>query len=430
MPSLRSTRVVVGGDVRPATVRYEDGVVVDVGEGVADLDYGDLVILPGLVDSHVHINEPGRAEWEGFETATRAAAAGGTTTVVDMPLNSIPPTVNLNALQVKQEAARGKLSVDTAFWGGLIPGSASSMSELIDAGVCGFKAFLVESGVEEFPPLDPDQLAEGMRLLAPTGVPLLLHAEDPAALVPLTLASRLYPDYLASRPAAGEAAAVARVSQMASATGANLHILHISSAAAVEALGAGVTAETCPHYLTFCSDDIAEGSTEFKCAPPIREPEEREALWEALLSGAVSMVVSDHSPAPADIKATESGDFAAAWGGIGSLQLRLPVMWTGASARGVDIVRLADWLASEPARLARLDHRKGSIAVDLDADFTVFDPDARCIVRGADLEHRHPLTPYEGMTLRGSVVATVLRGKTVYENNRVTPGRGTMLEAR
>lgn len=428
MPSLRSRRVVIDHEVRPATIRHEDGVISEIGEGPADDDFGDLVVMPGLVDSHVHVNEPGRTEWEGFATASAAAAAGGTTTMIDMPLNSIPPTVDLPALRVKQESARGKLSVDTAFWGGLIPGSSPAVPELVKAGVCGFKAFMVNSGVDEFPPLDPSELEEAMRLLATTRVPLLLHAEDPETLVTMEESSRSYTSYLSSRPTESEAGAVARASELATATGTATHILHVSSGSAVDALGPGVTAETCPHYLTFCAEEIPDGATAFKCAPPIRGADHRDALWAALERGDVSMVVSDHSPAPAEIKEVESGDFLTAWGGIGSLQLRLPAVWTGAVARGIGVTEVARWLSTDPARLAGLDHYKGALVVGKDADFVVFDPDQPLVVRGVELEHRHPITPYEGMTLRGSVVTTVLRGETVFGDGRVVPGLGAMLE--
>jgi allantoinase len=392
MQSLRSNRVLVAGEVRPATVTWEDGVVIDIGAGLAERDFGDLVVLPGLVDSHVHVNEPGRTEWEGFETATRAARAGGTTTIVDMPLNSVPPTTTVAGLEAKQRAARGKLSADVAFWGGIIPGSVAATADLVERGVCGFKVFLTGSGVPEFPPMAVDDL-EGLRL----DVPLLVHAE---AEDHLGEPGPTYPEYLSSRPPRAEAAAIERVARLESA----VHILHVSSGDGVEAIAsAGVTGETCPHYLMFTDQDVT--GVEFKCAPPIRETVHREALWDGLESGALSMVVSDHSPSPPGMK---TGDFATAWGGISGLQLRLPLTWTGAVSRGFDWVELGQWLALAPARLAGLDDRKGSIEVGKDADFAVFDPDGETVVRGRDLFHRHSLTPYEGMRLRGRVVDTIL----------------------
>lgn len=393
MRSLRSKRVVVGSELRPATVTWEDGVVVDLGDGLADDDMGDLVVLPGLVDSHVHVNEPGRTDWEGFATATRSALAGGTTTIVDMPLNSDPPTTTASALDAKREAARGQLEVDVGFWGGIVPGSAPDVPDLIDAGVCGLKVFLTDSGVPEYPPVGVSQLT-GLSL----ELPLLVHAEDDEH---LTSAGSDYAGYLASRPPVAEAAAIAAVAGV----DAPVHILHVSSADGVDAIAAhpGLSGETCPHYLTFTDQDVT--GVEFKCAPPIRERMHREALWEGLQSGVIEMVVSDHSPAPPHLK---HGDFANAWGGISSLQLRLPITWTGAAEREIGLETLAGWLALAPARLAGLDDRKGSIEVGKDADFVVFDPDGETLVRGADLHHRHPLTPYEGRRFRGRVIETML----------------------
>jgi allantoinase len=393
MTSIRSTRVVLEDEIRPATIREDDGVIVEVTDGLADRDFGDLVILPGLVDSHVHVNEPGRTEWEGFASATRAAWAGGTTTIVDMPLNSIPPTTSVAALEEKQHVAEGQISVDVAFWGGMVPGSADRVHDLIAAGVCGFKVFLTDSGVPEYPPVDVSTLA-GLTL----DLPLLVHAESDEHLS--EPGDGTYPEYLASRPPAAESTAIASVSRL----DCPVHILHVSSAEGVDVIASspGVTGETCPHYLTFTDEDVT--GPEFKCAPPIRERVHREALWDGLKSGALAMVVSDHSPAPPELK---RGDFASAWGGISSLQLRLPVTWTGAAERNVGLGQLAEWLANAPARLAGLDDRKGSIAVGKDADFVVFDPDGEIMVRGTRLHHRHPLTPYEGMLLRGRVVDTV-----------------------
>ena len=431
MPSVRSNRVVLPEGVRPASLQFENGVLVGIGDSASSVDYGDLVVMPGLVDSHVHVNEPGRTEWEGFETATRAAAAGGTTTLVDMPLNSIPPTVTVEALDVKRRAATGKLAVDTAFWGGLIPGSESQLTALVGEGVCGFKSFMVDSGVPEFPPMEIDKLTETATLLSELGVPLLVHAEDPASLRSVEGDPRSYESYLLSRPESGELSAVMKAAAIAGTTGADIHVLHVSSAEAAEAIGKGpanLTGETCPHYLVFCAEDVPEGATEFKCAPPIRSASHRDALWAALMEGSLSMIVSDHSPAPATVKETESGDFGRAWGGVGSLQLRLQAVWTEAEKRGVGWGSLARWLAMEPATLAGLDNRKGSLEVGKDADFVVFDPDASFTVHGPDLEHRHAVTPYEGMKLKGAVVSAVLRGQTVFEDGRFVGGHGRMLK--
>lgn len=380
------------GGPRPATVHWDDGRIVAVDQATPDDDYGDLVVLPGLVDSHVHVNEPGRTEWEGFASATRAARAGGTVTIVDMPLNSIPPTTTVFGLEEKRRAAEGKLDCDVAFWGGMVPGSLGEIAGLIDAGVCGFKVFMTDSGVPEFPPVDLGELDD---LALP--VPLLVHAESDTH---LGRSGPTYPEYLASRPPSAETAAIDQLDRLATP----VHVLHVSSADAVEAIAShrGMTAETCPHYLTFSDEDVT--GTEFKCAPPIRGRAHREALWEGLRAGILSMVVSDHSPSPPSAK---RGDFATAWGGISSVQLRLVVTWTGAAQRGFELESVVDWLALAPARLAGLDDRKGSIEVGKDADLVVFDPDGETLVRGDQLLHRHPLTPYEGMVFRGRVVDTL-----------------------
>ncbi|HJS72616.1 MAG TPA: allantoinase AllB [Acidimicrobiia bacterium] len=392
MPSLRSRLVVTGEGLRPVTVRWEDGYIVDLGDGPAEHDFGDLAVLPGLVDTHVHVNEPGRTEWEGFATATRAALAGGTTTIVDMPLNSIPPTTSLDALQAKRRSADGKIVVDIAFWGGIVPGSLDAVPDLVDAGVCGFKVFLTDSGVPEFPPVAIDVLSE-----LTLDVPLLVHAEADDV---LGIPGPTYPEYLASRPAIAEAEAIRRLG----AVDAPVHILHVSSADAVEAIsaGQGISGETCPHYLTFTDEDVT--STLFKCAPPIREAQHREALWEGLRSRVLTMVVSDHSPSPSDLKA---GDFANAWGGIASLELRLPATWTGARKRGFGLEDLARWLSLAPATLAGLDGSKGSIEVGKDADFVIFDVEGETVVDPSRLLQRHPSTPYQGMRLEGRVVDTI-----------------------
>lgn len=408
---------------RPATLRFEEGRIVEVGEGIADYDFGDLVVLPGLVDVHVHVNEPGRTEWEGFATATAAAVAGGTTTIVDMPLNSIPPTVEVEALTAKREAADHQVAADVAFWGGIIPGSEEGIGALIEAGVCGFKVFTVDSGVDEFPPLSPEALSGAVSRLEGAGVPLLVHAEDPSRLRDPQGDPRRYATYLATRPGSAEAAAIDTVAALG--TGTQVHILHVAGAEALDALGragGSLTAETCPHYLTFDADSIPDGATAFKCAPPIRSREDREALWEALGDGTLGMVVSDHSPAPPQLKALDTGDFLTAWGGIASLELRLVATWEGARIRGYGLEDVARWLASAPAALAGLDARKGRIAEGKDADFVVFDPDDVSEVDARGLRQRHALTPYDGMRLAGAVVATFLRGVQV-QGDGASPGR-------
>ncbi|GFJ92807.1 allantoinase [Phytohabitans rumicis] len=373
-------------------------------------DLGDTALLPGLVDTHVHVNEPGRTEWEGFSSATRAAAAGGVTTIVDMPLNSLPPTVSVAALAQKRAAATGQCHVDVGFWGGAIPGNAADLPALYDAGVFGFKAFLVDSGVPEFPPLDPSGLRTA---IGAVDALFVVHAEDPDEIVPAA-ASRRYADFVDSRPAKAETGAVAAVVEAAKETGARLHVLHVSAAPALAAtMGvANVTVETCPHYLTLTAEEVPDGATEFKCCPPIRGADNREALWQGLATGAIDCVVSDHSPCTPELKRGDTGDFAAAWGGIASLQIGLPVVWTQATARGFTLTDVVRWMAQRPAEIVGLT-RKGRIAAGYDADLVAFDPDAAFVVDAGRLRHRHPVTPYHGRALLGKVQRTWLRGTVV-----------------
>jgi len=431
---LRSRRVVTGGVMKPAAIHVAAGVIVAVTEpsqvppGAPLVDAGDAVVSPGIVDSHVHINEPGRTEWEGFATATRAAAAGGVTTLVDMPLNSIPPTTTLAGLEAKLAAARGQCWVDVGFWGGAVPGNAGELRGLLDAGVLGFKCFMVDSGVPEFGFVGEADLRAAMGAIAEAGAPLLVHAELPGPLAAahaatLGLDPRRYATYVRSRPPEAEELAIALLVELCRETGAPVHVVHLSAASALERLrralaeGLPFSAETTPHYLHFAAEDIPDGATPFKCAPPIRERENREQLWGALAEGLVTSVVSDHSPCTPALKQLEAGDFAAAWGGIASLQLGLPVVWTDAAARGRSPVDLAEWMSAGPARLARLDH-KGSIAVGKDADLVIWDPDATVTVAPGMIEHRHTITPYAGEVLRGVVRATYLRGAAVYDHGR------------
>jgi allantoinase len=431
---LRSRRVVTPEGVREAAVRVSDGRIVEVADrsvpvrSATVVDVGDRILMPGVIDTHVHVNEPGRTEWEGFATATRAAAAGGISTLVDMPLNCVPPTTSLEALHVKAEAVAGRCRVNVGFWGGLVPGNTIELEKLHDAGVCGFKCFLVDSGVPEFAPVAESDLATAMNRFAAlsTAPPLLVHAEDPRRLRSFGGGrAAAYSAYLETRPSEAETEAVATMIRLSRETGVRVHILHLSSSAAAEAVeaakreGLAVSAETCPHYLTFASEEIPDGATEFKCAPPIRDRANRERLWEALARGAIDLVVSDHSPSPPGLKGRDSGDFQKAWGGISSLELSLSATWSGASARGFSIADLARWMCRGPAELAGLARWKGSIAPGFDADLVVFDPDAAWTVDPAKLRHRHPLTPYAGRVLKGKVEATYLRGHKVYEKGRV-----------
>jgi allantoinase len=426
---IRARRAVLSDGTRPATVRVRDGTITEVGPydaaGGAEAGPGetvladDEVLLPGLVDTHVHVNEPGRTDWEGFASATRAAAAGGITTIVDMPLNSIPPTTDALALRAKREAAAGQVHVDVGFWGGAIPGSVGRMPELHAAGTFGFKVFLVDSGVPEFPALDEAGLEGVMRRAAALGSLVIVHAEDAAA---IGAAPRPrgpgYRSFLRSRPAAAEVIAIARVVELARRTGARVHVLHLSAADAIGLLagarrgGAAVTAETCPHYLALAAEDVPDGATQFKCCPPIRERANRERLWQALGQGIIDCVVSDHSPCPPALKRMDEGDFAAAWGGIASVQVALPAVWTQARARGHGLDDVARWMAAGPAGLAGL-ARKGAIAPGRDADLVAFAPEDTFTVEAGRLYHRHPVTPYAGQRLRGVVRRTWLRGEPV-----------------
>ena len=414
---IRSLQVLLPDGVRPATIVVEGGTIEAIEDyGLADHDYGDLVILPGLVDSHVHVNEPGRTEWEGFATATRAALTGGITTIVDMPLNSLPPTTTVAALEEKQRHAKGVVNVE--LWGGVIPGNTHELRPMLRAGARGFKCFLVHSGVDEFPNVDERQLYEAARELAGTNAPLLVHAElgehlhephgDPAE----------YATYLHSRPQRAEDRAIELVLRVCRDTGARMHVVHLSSASALAILerakGLPLTAETTPHYLHFAAETVPRGRTEFKCAPPIRERDNREQLWRGLAGGLIDLVVSDHSPCTPELK---KGDFANAWGGIASLQFVLSIVWTNAKRRGFSLVDVARWCCAGPARLANLP-AKGAIAIGNDADFTVFDPDATFTVTPDLIRHRHKVTPYLGEVLQGVVRETWVGGVAGFSLSR------------
>lgn len=431
--AIRSRRVVTPIGIGAAAVVIRAGRIVAVAPaGALDPaipveDYGDLVILPGLVDTHVHINDPGRADWEGFATASAAAAAGGITTLVDMPLNSSPVTTTAAALLAKRDAARGRLRVDCGFFGGLVPGNTDQIDSLADAGVLGFKAFLSHSGIDEFPNVGEVDLRLAMPILAARGLPLLAHAEivPPGAPGMDPAHPHSYAAWLASRPESYEVAAIRLLIDLCRLTGCRVHIVHLAAAsalpliAAARAEGLPLTVEVCPHYLTFAAEEIPDGDPRFKCAPPIRSAANREALWDGLRSGLIDTIGTDHSPAPPELKHLDSGDLAGAWGGIASLQLSLPAVWTEARRRGGTIEDLARWMAAGPAALVGLSGRKGTISPGADADFTVFDPDASFTVDPAALHHRHPATPYEGRTLLGRVAATYLRGHRVAADGRV-----------
>ncbi|MFH8791698.1 allantoinase AllB [Streptomyces sp. NPDC017941] len=437
---LRSTRVITPEGTRAASVAVSGGTIVAVRDHGAAVpaharieDFGDDVLLPGLVDTHVHVNDPGRTEWEGFWTATRAAAAGGITTLVDMPLNSLPPTTSVAALRTKQDVAAAKAHIDVGFWGGALPDNAKGLRPLHDAGVFGFKCFLSPSGVEEFPELTQEQLAVAMGEIAGFGGLLIVHAEDPHELAAASAAGKggpRYADFLDTRPRVSEDTAIEGLIALAKRVGARVHVLHLSSSnalpliAAAKREGVAITVETCPHYLTLTAEEVPDGASEFKCCPPIREAANQDLLWQALADGTIDCVVTDHSPSTADLK---TADFATAWGGISGLQLSLPAVWSAARARGYGLEDVVRWMSTHTARLVGLE-QKGAIEAGRDADFAVLAPDETFTVDPARLQHRNRVTAYAGKTLSGVVKSTWLRGQRIVSDGEFTEPAGRLLE--
>jgi allantoinase len=422
--------VVLADGIRPAALLVREGLIEaicapdEVPSDVEIVDVGEATIMAGIIDPHVHINEPGRTHWEGFETATRAAAKGGLTTLVDMPLNSSPVTTNVAALEAKLEAARGKLSVDCGFYGGLVPGNATEMASLIEAGAIGIKAFLCHSGIDDFPNATEADLREALPVLARYNVPLLVHAElvgpvDADREAQASGSSRSHHRWMESRPADFELDAIRLLIDLCREYRAPIHIVHLATAEALPMLadaraeGLPLTVETAPHYLFFCDEEIPDGATQYKCAPPIRDRENREGLWQGLRDGIIDMVATDHSPAPPELKGVTTGDFDAAWGGISSLQVSLPVVWTEARRRGFGLEHVTKWMSAEPARFLRLEGTTGALVPGKEANFVVFDDQASFVVEAARLEHLHKITPYDGLRLDGQVKATYLRGERV-----------------
>lgn len=423
---IRGQRVLTTAGTAPCEVGVRGGKVAAVGplgvglSGATVIELADdETLLPGLVDTHVHVNEPGRTEWEGFASATRAAAAGGVTTIIDMPLNSIPPTTTADGLNRKREVAEGQAFVDVGFWGGAVPGNKADLRPLHDAGVFGFKCFLLPSGVDEFPHLDAEELEEDLTELKSFDSLMIVHAEDPQAIEHAPhQGGGQYAAFLASRPRGAENKAIAEVIERARWTGARAHIVHLSSSDALPMIasakrdGVRLTVETCPHYLTLMAEEIPDGATAYKCCPPIREAANRELLWKGLQDGTIDCIVSDHSPSTLDLKDLENGDFAVAWGGVSSLQLGLSLVWTEARHRGIPLEQVVSWMARRPAELARL-ASKGQLAVGYDADFSIFAPEDSFVVDAAKLRHKNPITPYDGKTLSGVVRRTFLRGREI-----------------
>lgn len=445
MIRIQSKRVVTPQGERAASIHVEDGIISAIHEynckceASEHYDFDDRAIMPGLVDTHVHINEPGRTEWEGFLTATRAAAAGGVTTLIDMPLNSIPATTTVDALQAKREAANGQCHVDVGFWGGLVPDNLQQLSLLHDAGVFGFKCFMINSGVPEFDWVQADDLRRAAPVLRELDAVLLAHAEWPFVIED-ALANilpgadpRSYHDYVRTRPPEAEIRAVEFLVELVREFRCRVHVVHLAAAEALDIIeaarqeGLPLTVETCPHYLMLAAEDIPDGATAYKCAPPIRDYGQSEQLWDGLRRGAIDMIVTDHSPSPPELKLLDVGDFMLAWGGIASLQLGLQAVWSGAGMRGLNLSDVARWMSAAPAQLAGL-AQKGAIEIGRDADLVVLDADVVKMVNASELQHRHKVTPYDGMILRGEVDAAFLRGQKIYEHGEFSAPCGQLLQ--
>jgi allantoinase len=433
--ALYAEQTLVDGRLMAATLRVQAGKIVAIEPGRSDDadDLGSGVLMAGLVDTHVHINEPGRTDWEGFATATRAAAAGGITTVVDMPLNCIPVTTTPEALATKLEVCAPLLHVDCGFWGGVIPANAADLGGLASSGVLGAKCFLVHSGIDDFPQVTADHLRDAMPVLRDAGLRLLVHAELDLGEDPSDLPPQAYARFLASRPARWEDAAIALMIDLCRTTNCPVHIVHLSSAGSLEQLAAAkaeglpITAETCPHYLCLNAEAVPDGATAFKCCPPIRDRANQELLWKGLADGTIDFVTSDHSPCTPHLKLPDEGDFMGAWGGIASLQLGLRTIWTAARSRGFGLEDLSYWLSERPAQIAGINERKGKLAIGYDADLVLWSPDAIEPLTAEHLHHRHKISPYLGQELFGKVQRTWLRGQCIYDNGSFAPASGKAL---
>ena len=442
--AIQSSRVITNSGIRKANVLLYDGKIAGIEEQLPQgsfpvIDVGNKVVMAGIVDPHVHINEPGRTEWEGFDTATRAAIAGGVTTLVEMPLNASPVTTTVSAYKLKIKAAEKNLHTNCGFWGGIIPGNEKEIEPLAAAGVLGFKAFLTDSGIDEFPPVSEADLHKAMPLIARHGLPLLIHCELSGRLSPALSSDatrlRSYQHYLQSRPGKWEDDAIALAIRLCEKYNCRTHIVHLSSASSIPQIIEAkknklpLTVETCQHYLYFNDNDIADGQTQFKCAPPIRNRENKKQLWQALKNGVIDFVATDHSPAPPEMKELSSGNFMKAWGGIASLQFSLPALWTPAMKQGCAIEDLARWLSEHPAKLAGVEDRKGMIKRGYDADLVIWDPDDRFVVKENMILHKHPLTPYLQEELTGVISQTWLNGQQVYDEGKfLNLNRGKLIK--
>ncbi len=428
--AINSERIVTPKGVVNGSLLIEDGKISRIGnfDQTAELpiiDAQNLVVMPGVIDPHVHINEPGREDWEGFRTATQAALAGGTTTVVDMPLNSSPVTVSEDSFRRKTNAAQNKLFSNVGFWGGLVPQSITQLPGLLDCGVLGVKAFMCHSGIEEFPEVNVKQIRAALPLLKEKKLPLLVHAELITAIANPKPTSRNYQDYLASRPSSWELSAIKKIIQLVEEYNTPIHIVHLATADALPILKAArkrwpISVETCPHYLFFSSEDIPDGHTEFKCAPPIRDRHNNQLLWKAAESGDIDFIATDHSPAPAHLKLMEEGDFINAWGGISSIQFLLSLIWSVGKPQGLSLNKLVDLTSARASRFIGLDHCKGKIALGYDADLVIWDPERSFTVKMEDLKFKHKITPYLGQKLWGTIEKTILNGHVVYDKGVVS----------
>ncbi|MBW4891843.1 allantoinase AllB [Mucilaginibacter sp. HMF5004] len=438
--AIKSTNTITIYGMVKALIIIDNGLIQEVLDYDTQVDCpvydaGDKVVMPGIIDPHVHINEPGRTDWEGFNTATKAAIAGGLTTLVDMPLNSAPVTTTVGAYNLKLSAAKQQLHTNVGFWGGIIPGNTKQIKPLIKKGVLGFKAFLTHSGIDDFPNATEDDLRKAMPIIAKYDLPLLVHCEMTDDFKLPNPDPQSYADYLASRPKYWEDRAVNLMIRLCEEFKCRVHIVHLSSANSIDAIkiakkkGLPLTVETGQHYLYFNAEDIRNGKTQFKCAPPIRQKANNDKLWDALKAGIIDFVATDHSPAPPALKEIESGDFTKAWGGIASLQFALPVLWTAAKQRGFTPADVAKWLSEEPAKFIGKGGRKGKIAKGYDADLVIWDAEKSFKLREEMIEHKHKITPYLAETLFGVVEQTYIAGVKVFDKGEFTLNKGKAILA-